>query len=265
MNPDLDPDLAHPAVSVLMPAFRATATLAGSVASVQAQTRGDWELLLIEDGSGDGTRALALALAATDRRIRVIALPVNGGAARARNAGLAQARGRYIAFLDADDLWLPTKLEQHLAFMARSGAVFSYTGYLRVRAGRQRRVRVPATLSHAVLLRGNAIGCCTVIYDSAALGRVPMPDLRLRQDYGLWLQLLRLTPTAHGLPAALSIHHRRPGSLSGGLWRGISGTWVLYRQAEGLSRAQALRCLSAHLVNRLRAVYGRYSEAHIMD
>jgi teichuronic acid biosynthesis glycosyltransferase TuaG len=238
-----------------MPAFRATATLAASVASVQAQTRGDWELLIIEDGSGDGTLALALALAAHDPRIKIIALPANGGAARARNAGLAQVRGRYIAFLDADDLWVADKLEQHLAFMAQTGAVFSYTAYLRVTGGRQRWVKIPATVSYAALLRGNCIGCCTVIYDSAVLGRVPMPDLRLRQDYGLWLRLLQLTPLAHGLPQALSLHSRHRGSLSSGWWRRIWGTWVLYREAEGLSRRQAASCLLAHLVNRFRAVY----------
>lgn len=249
------PEAGVPLVSVLMPAFRAAATLAESVGSVQAQTRGDWELLIIEDRSGDTTLAVAQALAAADGRIRVIALPVNGGAARARNAGLAQARGRFIAFLDADDLWHPEKLQRHLAFMARTGAAFSYTGFLREVRGRQRPVRIPATVSRAALLRGNCIGCGTVIYDSAALGRVEMPDLRLRQDFGLWLRLLRLTPLAHGLPEALSVHRRRPGSLSSGWGRRLWGTWVLFRQVEGLSRWQAARCLCAHLVNRVRAVY----------
>lgn len=254
MIPEITP-ANTPAVSILMPAYRAATTLPESVASVLAQTRSDWELLIIEDGSGDATLDAARALATADARIRVIALPVNGGAARARNAGLAQAHGRYIAFLDADDLWLAEKLDRQLAFMARTGAVFSYTAYLREAAGRQRQVKIPATVSYAGLLRGNSIGCGTVIYDSAALGKVAMPDLRLRQDYGLWLRLLRLTPLAHGLPDALSVHRRRPGSLSAGPWRRVSGTWILYRQVEGLSRWQAARCLCAHLVNRFRAVY----------
>ena len=244
-----------PRVSVLMPAWRAAATLPASVASVQAQTCPDWELLVIDDGSGDSTLAVARGLAAADARIRVIALPVNSGAARARNAGLVQARGRYIAFLDADDTWAPEKLARQLAFMAQTGAVFSYTGYLRDKAGHRRPVKVPAQVSYAGLLRGNCIGCATVIYDSAALGKVGMPDIRLRQDYGLWLRLLRLTPLAYGLPDLLSVHYRRPGSLSAGLWRRMQGTWTLYRQVEGLSRLQAARCLCAHLVNRFRAVY----------
>ena len=104
-----------------MPAWRAAATLPASVASVQTQTCPDWELLIVEDGSGDATLAVAQALARTDARIRVISLPVNTGAARARNVGLAQARGRYIAFLDADDNWMPEKLARQLAFMARTG------------------------------------------------------------------------------------------------------------------------------------------------
>lgn len=236
-----------------MPAWRAAGTLAASVASVQAQTRGDWELIIIDDASEDATADLARALAAADPRITVLQQASNGGAAQARNRGIRAARGRYVAFLDADDLWLPAKLERQIGFMQQTGAALSYTGYLRDSGGVQRPVRIPDTVTHAQLLRGNVIGCLTAIYDSAVLGRVEMPDLRLRQDYALWLTILRTVPMAQGLPEVLAIHHRHAGSLSAGLLRGLRATWAVYRQAEGLSRLQAAGCLAAHVLNRVRA------------
>jgi teichuronic acid biosynthesis glycosyltransferase TuaG len=240
-------------ISVIMPAWRAAATVQAAVGSVQAQTRGDWELIIIDDASDDKTLQIAQALAATDPRIVVLHQTQNGGAARARNRGISVARGRYIAFLDADDSWLAEKLERQISFMERTGAALSYTGFLRDSGGVQRPVRVPPSVTHARLLRGNVIGCLTAIYDTALLGKVDMPDLRMRQDYALWLKILRVIPAAHGLQEVLAIHHRHPGSLSWGLLRGLRATWAVYRQAEGLGRVQAAGCLVAHVLNRVGA------------
>lgn len=243
-----------PAVSVLTPVYNADATLARAVASVRAQSFADWQLILSDDASTDGSWALAQELAAGDPRIRAIRADVNGGAARARNAALAQAQGRYIAFLDADDAWLPDKLDRQIAAMQAQGAALSYTGYWRVRPdGARREVRVPATVDHAGLLRGNVIGCLTAVYDSAALGKIPMPDIRRRQDYGLWLQILRRIPRAHGLSEPLALYHQSATSLSSSKLAAQRDTWRLYREVEGLSRAQAASCLAQHLWQRLRS------------
>ena len=236
-----------------MPAFRAAATLAQSAGSVQAQTRRDWELIVVDDASPDATGAVAEALAAADPRIRLVRLAQNGGAARARNHAIGLARGRYIAFLDADDLWLPEKLERQLAFMATTGTALSYTGYWRETGDARRAVRIPDRVTRAELLHGNVIGCLTAIYDTAQVGRVLMPDLRMNQDYGLWLRILALTPEARGLAENLAVYRRQPGSLSAGRGRRLAATWRLFREAEGMTRWQAARCLAAHLANRLRA------------
>lgn len=246
-----------PLVSVIMPAWQAAATLAAAIASVQAQSLVDWELLLVDDASDDQTVAIAAALAAADTRIRVLRQPSNRGTAQARNRGIHAARGRYIAFLDADDLWLPDKLERQISFMADTGTALSYTGFWREVAGQRRQVRVPARVDHAALLRGNVIGCLTAIYDSAALGKVLMPDLRMRQDYALWLKILRLCPEARGLDIPLAVHRRRAESLSSGLWRSFRATWVMYRKAEGLGAVPALFYLVCHLMNRAHSRLGR--------
>lgn len=229
-----------PAVSVITPVWNAAETLGASVASVRAQTEPDWEMWLVDDGSTDDSLARARELAAADPRIRVIALGENRGAAVARNTGIRAARGRFIAFLDADDLWRPSKLSAQLAAL-RSGHPFVFSAYQRMdAAGRPLGlVRVPASVDHARLLRGNVIGCLTAIYDSAHFGKVEMPDLRRRQDYGLWLALLRRGGVALGLPDILADYRVRRESLSSNKLVAARATWAVLREVEGLSAPRA--------------------------
>jgi glycosyltransferase involved in cell wall biosynthesis len=227
-------------VSVITPVWNAAATLAATVASVQAQSLTDWEMLVIDDGSTDGSLALAEALARRDARIRVLAQP-RAGAAAARNRGIRAARGRFIAFLDADDLWRPGKLELQIGFMRAHGHALSFTAYRRVAADGTPLgiVRAPARVSRARLLKGNAIGCLTAVYDTAVFGKAEMPPVARRQDYGLWLELLRRVPFAHGLPQVLADYRVRPGSLSAGKLAAARATWAVYRELERLPRLRA--------------------------
>lgn len=240
---------AAPLVSIVTPVWNAAATLRDTVASVRAQTLADWELILVDDASTDGSRDLARALAAGEPRIRLIERAANGGAAAARNDAIRAARGRLIAFLDADDRWYPEKLARQAAFMAAGGHAFVYSGYRRVAAdGRPLgTVRPPERVDRRRLLRGNVIGCLTAVYDSAALGRIEMPPLRRRQDYGLWLRLLAAVPFAHGLPEPLADYRVSPASLSGGKLGAAQATWRLYREVEGLGRPAAAWYLAQNL------------------
>lgn len=232
--------MTPPAVSIVTPVWNAAATLRAAVASVQAQSFPDWEMLLVDDGSTDGSLALAEGLAAADRRIRLLVQERNTGAAAARNRAIRAARGRFIAFLDADDLWRPEKLARQVPVLC-AGHPLVFAAYRRIDAdGRPLgTVRPPVRISRAGLLKGNVIGCLTAIYDRAALGRVEMPALARRQDYGLWLELLRRTPYAHGLPEVLADYRVRPGSLSADKLAAARATWALYREVEGLPRLRA--------------------------
>lgn len=248
-----------PRVSVITPVWNAAGTLADAVRSVQAQTLPDWEMLLIDDGSQDGSRDLAGRLAAEDPRLRVLGWMENRGAAAARNAGIAAARGRYVAFLDADDLWRSGKLAVQTGYMEHTGAVFAFSAYQRMDAGGRPlgRVGVPARVDHAQLLRGNVIGCLTAIYDVRHYGPVEMPDLRRRQDYGLWLRLLARGGVAHGIDEVLADYRVRASSLSGNKATALAATWRLYREVAGLGRARAGWCLASNAAGALRRRMGR--------
>jgi glycosyltransferase involved in cell wall biosynthesis len=230
-----------PLVSVVTPVWNAAATLPATLASVRAQTLGDWEHLLVDDGSTDGSDRLIAEAVAADPRRRALATGANAGAGVARNLAIRAARGRYVAFLDADDRWRPEKLARQIGFMAAEGHAFAFTAYQREdAAGRPLgRVAAPPRVTREELLRHNVIGCLTAVYDAEALGRVEMPEARRRQDYGLWLALLARVEAAHGLAEVLADYRVAKGSLSGNKLVAARDTWALYRGAAGLSAPRA--------------------------
>ncbi|MCB1337954.1 MAG: glycosyltransferase family 2 protein [Maritimibacter sp.] len=242
-----------PLFSIITPVFNASATLDETLASVRAQTRTDWEHLLIDDASSDNSRALLEAAAARDPRLRVIALSRRSGAARARNAGIRAARGRYIAFLDADDLWHPDKLARQKTVL-ETGAGLVFSSYRRIDAsGRELgQVRAPALLDFDHALRGNAIGCLTAVYDTAIYGKTYMPDIPRRQDYGLWLDLLRRGGAAVGIEDSLADYRVRPNSLSSNKVRAALGTWQVLRDSGELGRISAAWHFGQYVAHALR-------------
>jgi len=240
----------------VLPAWNAASTLAEAIASAQAQEGPDWELIVVDDASTDTTARIAAAATRTDRRIRVVRLTARGGAAEARNQGLMLARARRVAFLDADDLWLPGKLAAQVAHMDETGAGLSFTGYTyRRRDGVERRVHVPDRVDHAGLLAGNVIGCLTVMIDRAQVdGPVLFPALERRQDFALWLRLLRGNCRATGLDRVLAVHRRRAGSLSSARVAALAATWDVYRRQERIDRIATARFMAGHVLRRIREI-----------
>lgn len=235
-------ELAVPLVSVIVPTYNAAALTEAAVHSVLAQTFGDLEVIVVDDASPDGFGARLEALTAFDPRVRVCRLARNVGAAGARNHGLAHAVGRYVAFLDGDDLWEPEKLERQLAFMARHGAAFAFTG-LRVISAEGAEVncigRVPARMSYTDLLKNTAIACSTVVLDRQALGEIRFPDMRSRQDSALWYSLLRGGGHAFGLSEVLTSYRITPNSISRRKGRAALQFWRVLREHERLPLVRA--------------------------
>jgi teichuronic acid biosynthesis glycosyltransferase TuaG len=238
-----------------MPVRNAVRFLAESTASVLGQSMSDLELLVVDDGSTDGSPALIERLVAGDSRVSLRHTAGGRGAAEARNLALANAGGRYIAFLDADDLWLDNKLERQLAFMHRQEAYFSYTAYEKTDAGGRRsnrRINVPPSLEHRLLLKGCPIGCSTVMIDTVRTGPVRMPLMYRSQDYACWLELVRRHGPAAGLNEVLSIYREHRGSLSANKFRKLKAAWRIYREQELLSWCHAAANLAAYATHGLR-------------
>ncbi|HEX6928802.1 MAG TPA: glycosyltransferase family 2 protein, partial [Gammaproteobacteria bacterium] len=216
-------------ISVVMPAYNLAAYIEASVNSALRQTWRDFELIVVDDGSSDETAAIVERLAADDSRIRLLRSDGNLGGAGARNLGLARARGRYVAFLDGDDLWHPGKLERQLDVLQDTGAEICYTAIQKVDAGGRpfgRVQAVPASVDYAGLLGNPLIGCSTVLLDYEALGRPLMPEIRKRQDFAFWLMLLRNGARAVGVNEPLTCYRVRPGSLSANK---MSAAWHVWR------------------------------------
>lgn len=239
-NPDTPGPL--PRVSVVMPVYNASRFLLETVGSVQRQTLADWELLAVDDGSDDDSVAVLGALAAHDPRIRLLTTGGNLGAGGARNLAMAKARGRWLAFLDADDLWHREKLERQLSAMQQAQSPFSCTSFLRhdLETGRQTRVGVPAKAGRNDLLKTNTVACSTAIIDSAHFGKRQMQTLRRRQDFLFWLELLADTPEVLGLPEVLMTYRQHGRSLSASKLRAAANTWAMYRHSLGLSSPKAV-------------------------
>ena len=229
-------------VSIITPAFRAEAVISETIKSVIAQTHANWEMLIAEDCSPDNTREVIRQWARTDPRIRLIALEQNGGPAMARNAALERASGRWIAFLDSDDLWLPQKIERTLAHALEHQAALTFTGFRRMTADGQsigRYVGAPHRLSYRQLLGNTAIATSTVLLDRNVTG-----DIRMKKtyydDFDCWLQILKRGHSAYGLNEDL-MHYRVLGqSVSRNKRRSAAHVWRAYRDQEGLSLPASL-------------------------
>lgn len=244
------PDL----VSIITPSFNSADYLADAIDSVIRQSYPDWELLIVDDKSVDNSVDIAESYAEKDPRIKVISLAEHCGAAIARNAGIHEAKGRYIGFLDSDDFFHSEKLACQLKFMCENGHVLTHTHYQMVdgRTGRLGdTIRAPGILTYKDMLKANRIGCLTAIYDSAQVGKVFMPIIEKRQDYGLWLRILKGGRLAYCLPQALSYKRLTPGSISRNKVNLLKYNWRLLREIEGLDPLVSAYYLSWQVANRL--------------
>lgn len=237
---------ANELISIIVPVYNAEKLIAETLDCVRQQTYSDWELLLVEDGSTDGSaRAIEEYIETTkDPRIRLICQPANMGAAKARNRGLLEAKGRYIAYLDADDLWTPEKLAHELAFMKEKGAAFVFTGYEfadEQGKGTGKIVRVPETLNYKQALKNTTIFTTTVLFDTEKISKelLEMPVIK-SEDTALWWKILRNGYTAYGLDENLAKYRRAGKTLSSNKLEAIRRIWNLYRQAEHMGILNSL-------------------------
>jgi glycosyltransferase involved in cell wall biosynthesis len=238
----------QPLVSIIMPAYNSSQFIREAVNSIQAQRYKSWEAIIVDDFSTDNTYSILEEMAHRDSRIKVLRTTKNSGPATARNLAIADAEGRFIAFLDSDDLWVPSKLEKQIAFMKQEGAALSFTAYEKIDESETiigRVVSAPDNIEYRSLLNANIIGCLTAIYDTEITGKVFMPEISKRQDYGLWLKILKMGHIAYGLNQPLAYLRKRKGSVSSNKLTAALYVWKVYREVEKLSVLRS----SYHFVN----------------
>lgn len=222
-------------VSIITPAYNSSRHLAGTIESVLAQTYGDWEMIIADDASTDPTRSIVRRYSTEDDRIRLLVLPQHKGPAEARNAAIDAARGRYIAFLDSDDLWHPQKLEKQIRFMEQHGHAFTFTSYQRIRGRQAQKMNVvpaPRHIHYRAYLRNTVIGTLTVVIDRQQTGPIRMPNIRSSHDMALWCKLLKNGLTAYGLQETLAYYRVMAGSHTGRKIRAAKDVWKVYRNIE---------------------------------
>ena len=242
-------------VSIIMPVHNGANTIGESIESVLKQTYEQWELIIIDDCSTDGTQMVVEGY--SDKRIRYVSLQQNCGVANARNMGIRVAKGRYLAFLDSDDLWLPKKLMEQLAFMKQKRCGFSYTEY------RQfvdkvdcmgHLIRIHDCVDYRTLLKGNEIGCLTVMLDRHIIPEIEMPSAR-HEDYITWLNLLRTGRKAYGLHKDLARYRKSAKSLTGNKWKSLRWTWDVYRVEQKISWCDAVKNICFYVIKGIKKHY----------
>lgn len=236
-----------------MPSYNTGRFIAETVRSVLAQTYTDWELIIVDDCSTDNTMEVLASLCHPERneveskdltsRIRVFQNDSNSGAAVSRNKALREARGKYIAFLDSDDLWVPDKLEKQIRFMEENGYAFTYTKYSEIdENGNPLGIVVggPRHVGKIGMFNYCWPGCLTVMYDREVVGDIQIADIKKNNDYAIWLKVIRKAK-CHLLPEVLASYRKRTGSISNHSYVAlIKWHYKLYREAEGMNPISSL-------------------------
>jgi glycosyltransferase involved in cell wall biosynthesis len=243
-------------ISIIMPAHNAERYIENSIKSVISQTNPHWRLYVVDDCSSDMTEWIVKNLLDSDERIVYLKQDRNIGAAAARNAAIFLAKGKYIAFLDSDDEWLSTKLEEQVNFMEGNNIVFSWSAYNIVNdfglLQRVQGVKVKASY-HSLLSKSIVIGCLTAIYNAEVLGKIYMPNLKMRQDLGLWLMIVKYCDANKliyaGYNKTLANYRVHQNGMTKNKFKVAKYQWALYRKIEGISLPKSVFYFLSYVIN----------------
>ncbi|EPM5584669.1 glycosyltransferase family 2 protein [Vibrio vulnificus] len=236
-------------ISIVMPCYNASSTIYDSIGSVLLQTYKNWELIVVDDRSTDNSRDIILSI--KDERIRFISSQVNSGSpATPRNIAIKESRGEYIAFLDSDDLWTPTKLERQVEFMIKNNYKFTCTAYNIIDPdGNFISSYVPPKyVIYSDLLFNNSIGCLTAMIHRSLVDNEKFPVCG-HEDYALWLKLIKVSDGVHALSEKLASYRLMNGSVSSNKLKLISFFWSIYRHQEKFGLIKSFYCCVRYFMN----------------
>tara|TARA_B100000287_G_C20606172_1_gene770162 strand:- start:146 stop:898 length:753 start_codon:yes stop_codon:yes gene_type:complete len=245
----------QPLVSIITPCYNSSRYIAESISSVIKQTYSNWELLVVDDKSTDDSKEIILSFSREEKRIRPFFLDHNIGPSNARNFGIKNSRGRYIAFLDADDIWFSNKLTDQLLFMQNNDIAFSYTSYQRISEDgliKYNTIKAPKYMSYSSYLKNTIIGCLTVMIDKNKTGSFLMPDISSSHDMALWLLIMRRGFKAYGLDKNLALYRITSNSNTSNKIKSIIDVWRVYRNIEQLNLVYSLWCFLNYLFHAIK-------------
>ena len=239
-------------VSIITPAYNSSKFIEDCINSVLAQTYTNWEMIIVDDFSTDNSKEKITVLSENDTRIKTIFLDKNIGAAKARNIAISKAKGKYIAFLDSDDLWMPTKLEAQIYFMQEKDIAFSYTTYQSISEDGNKLfsvVKAPGIMTYSSYLKNTIIGCLTVVIDREKTGNFEMPNIRSSHDMALWLLIMKRGFPGYGLDENLAKYRVVSNSNTSSKLRAAKDVWKVYREIEKLSFLFSFWCFFNYIFN----------------
>lgn len=248
-----------PLVSIVTPVFNSAIYLNETIQSVIAQNYTNWEHILVDDCSTDNSVEIIKSFALNEPRIRLLKMPINMGSGSARNMAILEAKGKYIAFLDSDDVWVPEKLTIQIKFMEEKQIDFSHSSY-GYWDEKSNEIKKPFLVSHNPvsykdLLKRTEISCLTAIYNQQTIGKMYMPDLRRKQDYALWLSILKKGYKSYPQQEVLAYYRQRKGSATNKKYKLIYKHYRFLVESEGLCFFNAVKYTIYWMINGLFKYY----------
>lgn len=241
-------------VSIITPTFNAEKFIRATIESVLNQSYQNWEMILVDDASTDKTVAIIKEFAQKDNRIKLTELPKNSGNGFARNVALEKADGKYIAYLDADDLWFPMKLENQIQFLKNNNLPFTFSFYDCIDEegnSLNRRVQAPLELTYDQLFFCNYVGNLTAIYDVDFFGKIVIEATQKRQDWRLWLTILKQIEVTKPVPEILALYRIRKDSISASKFKLIKHNFGVYREFHGFNFVFSVLLMTRFLFTQL--------------
>ena len=225
-------------VSIITPSYNSGKFIEECITSVLNQSYQNWEMLIVDDNSSDNSSILIKSYSKQDDRIKPVFLNDNIGPAMARNKAISIAKGKYIAFLDSDDIWLPKKLEIQINFMKKNKYSFIFSSYSVLSDNKNKSkytINALERISYKMYLKNTIIGCLTVVIDKTKFKKIEMPNLSTSHDMALWLNLLKQEKYAYGIEQDLAIYREHKSSNTSNKLKAIYGVWNVYRKHEKLN------------------------------
>lgn len=245
----------EPLVSIIIPAYNVALFIEETLDSVLAQDYPHWEAIIVDDASTDQTLAILQTYQQHDSRFTVIKNDKNLGAALTRNKAINKAKGRFLAFLDADDVWTQNKLSTQLTFMRDYHHPFTCTAYGKMdeQSNRLKLIVTPKKTIKYHQIFTHVPGNLTVMYDTEQIPKTTIPDIKKRNDLLMWARVIKHAETLYGLNQVLGYHRIRSGSISSNKKQLIQYNWRVYREFEKLSRIRALIIITIVIVKSITA------------